>query len=183
MRPRTHRSSERANILGEGNNNPHILRYTINLENMSYRQLFYHIVFRTKSSSQAIAVEKEEMLYRYIWGFAKNKGAVLYRIGGMPDHIHMFADIPPTVSIADFMRDLKTSSSVFLSSHAGDFPRFKGWAKSYCIISYSLKDKDKIIGYIANQKEHHKKASFMEELLCLLLENGIDVDVSFLMED
>ncbi len=150
---------------------------------MSCRQLFYHIVFRTKNSSLAIAVEKEEMLYRYIWGFAKNKGAVLYRIGGMPDHIHMFVDIPTTVSIADFMRDLKSSSSVFLSGHAGDFPRFKGWAKSYCIISCSWKDKDKIVGYVASQKEHHKKVSFRDELLCLLLENGIDVDMSLFMQD
>ena len=51
---------------------------------MSYRQLFYHIVIRPKNSEPVIVQDYEEALYRYIWGFIKDKGAVLYRIGGSP---------------------------------------------------------------------------------------------------
>ena len=47
---------------------------------MAYMNLLYHIVFRPKNSAQVIVVDKEEMLYRYIWGFVENKKGVLYRI-------------------------------------------------------------------------------------------------------
>jgi putative transposase len=150
---------------------------------MSYRRLFYHIVFRPKNSARVINADKETLLYKYIWGFAQDKGAVLYRIGGMPDHIHMLVDIPPSISIAGFMRDLKTSSAVFMRNHHDDFPLFEGWAKSYCVLSYSFSEKENVINYIKGQKEHHKTVSFRDEYLKLLQEWGIDVDMKYFLKD
>ena len=40
---------------------------------MSYTRLLYHIVFRPHNSEPAITEEHEESLYRYIWGFIKNR--------------------------------------------------------------------------------------------------------------
>ena len=82
---------------------------------MSYTRLLYHIVFRPRSSRPVITIAYEEMLYRYLWGFVKNKGGVLYRIGGMPDHVHMLVQIPPTLALSDFMHDLKLSVNKFMS--------------------------------------------------------------------
>ena len=53
---------------------------------MSYTNLIYHLVFRPRSSAPVISLEHAEGLYRYIWGFVKEKGALLYRIVGMEDH-------------------------------------------------------------------------------------------------
>lgn len=150
---------------------------------MSYLQLLYHIVFRPKNSTPVIPIEHEEKLYRYIWGYIKGNGGILYRIGGMPDHIHLFVQIPPTISISDFMRGLKTSSSMFLSNHAEEFPKFQGWGKSYCAITHSALEKEKIINYIKGQKEHHKKVSFHDELLNILRECSIDVDMRYYMKE
>mgnify|MGYP000010140182 FL=1 len=150
---------------------------------MSYRQLFYHIVIRPKNSEPVIVQDYEEALYRYIWGFIKDKGAVLYRIGGMPDHIHMFVSLPATLSVADFMRDLKTASNKFLQEEKEKFPHFKGWAKSYCALTYSINEKDKIVNYIKSQKEHHKKVSFRDEYLALLQANGIQIDFNYFLKD
>ena len=150
---------------------------------MSYLQLLYHIVFRPKESKPVIPVEHEEKLYRYIWGFVKESGGVLYRIGGMPDHVHIFVQIPPTITVSDFMRDLKTSSSKFLKDHIEDFPRFQGWGKSYCAITHSALEKEKVVNYIKGQKEHHKKVSFQEELLGFLKEYGIEVDMCYFLKE
>ena len=89
---------------------------------MSYIKLLYHIVFRPKNSIPAIPIEHEEILYRYIWGFIKNKSGILNRIGGMPDHIHLLVQIPPTLSLADFMRDLKTSTHRYMYEQKDKFP-------------------------------------------------------------
>ncbi len=148
---------------------------------MSYTRLLYHIVFRPKDSVPAIAVEHEECLYRYVWGFVKSKGCVLYRIGGMPDHIHMLVQMPPSLAVADFMRDLKTSSSIFMRDEHDKFPLFCGWGKSYCALTCSASAKDRVVEYIKGQKEHHKKTGFREELLSLLEESGVDVDIRYFL--
>ena len=141
---------------------------------MSYTQLIYHIVFRTKSSVPSLVVEHEQDLYRYIWGFIKNKGCILFRIGGMPDHIHLLVQLPPTLAVSDFMRDLKTATHHYMAVHKELFPAFCGWGKSYCALSCSSKEKDRVVNYIKNQKSHHQKKTFQEEVLELLRENGMD---------
>ena len=60
---------------------------------MSYTKLIYHIVFRTKYSVKAINKDNERDLYAYIYGIATNYDAYVYRIGGMPDHIHILITI------------------------------------------------------------------------------------------
>ncbi len=144
----------------------------------SYRQILYHLIFRTKNSRKTINQEHAKELYAYIMGFIKNKDCFLYRINGMEDHLHILCDLHPTIALANYMRDLKTSSSVWLKQ-TGKFPAFEGWADGYAALTYAWKDKDMIINYIKNQQEHHKKESFEDELKRLLREHGIDVDDRF----
>jgi hypothetical protein len=44
---------------------------------------------------------------------------------------------------------------------SGKLPDFKGWQDSYCAFTYSVKEKDTIINYIKNPKEHHKNEIFL----------------------
>ena len=139
---------------------------------MSYTKLYYHIVFRTKNSRAAINEKHEKDLYKYIWGIVKNKNCKLFRIGGMPDHIHLLMEMPPTIALADFIRDLKTSTNKYMCDHKEQFPLFDGWGKSYCALTYSESGKDNIINYIKGQKQHHEKMSLQHELLNLFNRNG-----------
>ena len=47
--------------------------------------------------------------------------------------------------------------------------------------TYSIMEKDMIIEYIKNQKEHHKKETFYDEYRRLLIENGIEFDEKYLL--
>ena len=149
---------------------------------MSYTRFLYHIVFRTKHSKNTIPELHEKELYAYIMGIINNKKCKLYRIGGMPDHIHLLVDIHPTIAVSDFMKELKEYSSKWLSTNP-NFPDFEGWAVSFAGFTYSLKEKQTIIDYIKNQKEHHKKISFEEEYRQFLIENGIDIDEHYFLKD
>jgi len=51
----------------------------------------------------------------------------------------------------------------------------------YGAFTYAIKDRDKIINYIKNQKEHHKKESFYDEFKRLLIENEIEFDEKYLL--
>jgi len=144
----------------------------------SYRQIIYHLVFRTKNSRKTIVPAHSKELYAYIMGIIRNKNCFLYRINGMEDHLHILCDLHPSIALADYMRDIKTSSSIWLKQ-SGKFPDFNGWAEGYAALTYGWKDKEMIARYIKNQPEHHKKELFENELRRLLEEYGINVDEKY----
>ncbi|MBL7967018.1 MAG: IS200/IS605 family transposase [Prolixibacteraceae bacterium] len=141
----------------------------------SFRQILYHLVFRTKDNRKTLSQENSRELYAYIMGFIQNKNGFLYRINGVEDHLHILCDLHPKIALADFMRDLKTSTSIWLKQ-SGKFPSFDGWSDGYAALTYSWKDKEMIVNYIKNQHEHHKRETFQEELRRLFKENGIEID-------
>ena len=141
----------------------------------SYHKILYHIVFRTKDSRKTLNLEHNRELFAYFLGILKNKDCFPYNINGMEDHIHILCDLHPTIALSDFMRDIKTASSLWLKQ-SGKFPEFRGWADGYGAFTYASGNKDMIIRHIENQQEHHKMESFEEEFRRLLLENGINID-------
>jgi putative transposase len=145
----------------------------------SYRQIYYHIVFSTKFREPAILPDYEKELFKYIWGTVKKNKCVLHQINGMPDHIHILSDLHPSVSLSNFIKDIKVSSSIWLKE-TGNFPLFTGWQEGYGAFSYSDKDKESVTGYIKGQKEHHKKENFREEYIRLLQEHRINYDEKYL---
>jgi REP element-mobilizing transposase RayT len=142
---------------------------------MSYVQLLYHVIIRTKGSVPALSPEYSEELYRYIWGIIKNKNSVLYRINGMQEHVHILLSLHPGIALSEFMREMKAETSKMLKRTAG-FERFTSWSEGYAALSYSTKDKDMIINYIKSQQEHHKKISFRDEYIAFLKEMGLELD-------
>ena len=96
----------------------------------------------------------------------------------MEEHIHILSDLHPSIALADYIRDIKTASSIWLKQN-GNFPKFSGWADGYAALTYAFKDKEKIINYIINQQEHHRKTSFNDELEKLLKEQGVEIDKKY----
>ena len=134
---------------------------------MSYTSCIYHIVFRTKRSQRTITETYERELFQYIFNFVRSKGCHLYRVNSMPDHVHLLVGLVPNISLSDFVRELKSASSTFLTLHRQWFPFFESWGKEYFACSYCVNDVDTVKEYIKNQKKHHEKHSFAEELRIL----------------
>jgi len=63
---------------------------------------------------------------------------------------------------------------------SGKFESFRGWNEGYGAFTYSYKDKDNLIEYIKNQKEHHKKVDFITEYKGILMEHDIEFDERYL---
>ncbi|HRD59176.1 MAG TPA: IS200/IS605 family transposase [Ferruginibacter sp.] len=146
----------------------------------TYRQIYYQIVFGTKNREHTISEEFEHDLYKYIWGIIDKHKCKLYRINSMPDHIHIFSDLHPTVCLSDYIKDIKVASSIWIKE-SGKFPNFTSWQEGYGAFTYSIRERDMIINYIKKQKEHHKKESFFDEYKRLLKENGIEFDEKYLL--
>jgi putative transposase len=144
----------------------------------SYRQLLYHLVFRTKEGLPTIKQENVNQLYAYITGIIRNKNSHLYRVNGVENHLHIITDLHPSLSLADFMRDLKVSTSVWMKN-SNSFPAFDGWADGYAAFTSSYMDMGRLVDYVKNQQEHHRKKSFEEEYRILLIESGVKIDERF----
>ena len=145
----------------------------------SYRQILYHIVFCTHNRRNTLPFAFHDELYKYIWGVIQNRKGFLYKIGGTENHIHILSDLHPTVCLSDYIKDIKTSSNQWMSK-SGNFPLFDSWAKGSCSLTYSYNEKNVLIDYIKNQKEHHKKVTFEDEFRKLLKENGVEWDEKYL---
>ena len=105
----------------------------------------------------------------------------MYRINGMQDHIHILSDLHPCIALADFMREIKTSSSIWLKKQT-EFSEFKGWADGYAALTISYRDKDSVIEYIKNQQKHHEIESFPDEYRRLLKAEGIEIDERYFLK-
>lgn len=149
---------------------------------MSYTKLYYHIVFRTYRSGLTINIEHERELYAYMMDCINNMGAKLFRVGGMPDHIHLFVSLPATLTVAEFVQKLKASSSKWLKANP-NFPMFDGWGREYAAFSYCERDKDMIVNYIKNQKKHHANVSFPDEYRNFLTDNGVVINEEYFLKD
>ena len=136
---------------------------------MSRSCLLYHIVFRTKGGMLTINERNEKELYGYILQFCNNKQCKLYRIGGMPDHIHMLVSIHPSIAVATFIQVLKTETSKWMKE-SPSFPIFCGWAEGYAAFTYAYRDLEMVKNYIKRQKEHHHSTTFAQEYHNLLAE-------------
>ena len=145
---------------------------------MSFTRLIYHLVFPTKNRQNTISVEGEKVLYKILYEIMKREGAHIHRIGGMPDHVHILVDIQADISLSKFVQKLKQESN-YLAKEANELPQRNGWAEGYGGFSYSANEIDNVKQYIINQKEHHKRVSFIDEYRIWLLENGISPDAPF----
>ena len=147
---------------------------------MAYTKLLYHIVLRTNHGTAPIAEAHERDLYMYIYGFCKNHQCVLYRINGMPDHIHMLVGIHPNIAVAAFVHDIKIATNNYMNANRDLFPHFEKWEHGYCALTYSESEKEQVIQYIIHQKDHHRKISAREELIALLQECGVEYDERYI---
>lgn len=141
----------------------------------TYTQIYIQAVFAVKGRQNLIFQDHEDELYRYIGGILRNKGHKSLAINGMPDHIHVFFGMKPTEALSDLIRDIKANSSGFINNKKW-FRRKFSWQEGFGGFSYSRSQLNNVIGYIKNQKEHHKKKSFREEYLSFLKEYAIQYD-------
>lgn len=146
---------------------------------MSYTSLKYHIVFATKDRRPLITPDLLPRLCQYLGGMIKHQKGEPILINGPEDHIHIVASLSPTIALADALRDMKANCTNWIHE---TFPSLKSffWQDGYSAFTVSPSSLPRVIEYIRNQQEHHKKASFRDELIWLLQNHGIQLDEKYI---
>lgn len=141
----------------------------------SYHAHYVHIVFSTKHREPWLTKEIRGRLWKVMYGIMKNNGIDAIVIGGYEDHCHALLDLPTTISVSQAVKMLKGSSSKWLSDNYPELKLFK-WQVGYSVFSVSTSLLKKVINYINNQEEHHKKVSYKDEYIAFMRVNNIPFD-------
>ena len=148
---------------------------------MSYVSSYFHCAFSTKERQPLISTGLRERLWPFLGGIARQNGMKAIEIGGMPDHVHILLSLPSTLSIAKALQLIKGGSSKWVHETFTEHRLFR-WQVKYGAFGVSVSQLDKIIQYIRDQENHHRKMTFQEEFLALLKKHRIEYDERYLWE-
>ena len=145
----------------------------------SLAKVYIHIVFTTKTGFPFIHEGIRPELQSYIIGTLSNLSIYTYEIYCNPDHIHILCTLPRTLTLADLVSKIKTSSSKWLKTKG--IERFD-WQDGYRIFSVSSSKVKTVENYIRKQPEHHKGANYKDELRKFFNEYKIDFDERYVWD-
>ena len=144
----------------------------------TFSNLSVHVVFSTKDRLPLMTMPIRDELFPYIGGIVRGLGGTIITVGGMPDHVHLVARLPTTVSVADVARIVKANSSKRMNEK---FTTMKfWWQRGYGAFSVSHSALPAVVNYVRDQERHHRGLSFEEELTILVTKHGIDFDMRHL---
>ena len=146
----------------------------------TYTNLLSHVVFSTKDRQPLIDSELKLRLLGYMNGIVNESGGKILTSNAMQDHVHLLWELPATTSMADWLRVLKTNSSRWVREMSGARKPF-AWQTGYAAFSVSRSNVPTVAKYIEAQEIHHRKRTFDEEFLALLVKHGIEYDAKYVL--
>lgn len=147
----------------------------------TYTQIHIQAVFAVQNRQSLIKNEWKDDLYKYMTGIIQNSGHKLLQINGMPDHIHILFGMRPVQALSDLMKHVKQDSSRWINQNKLVSRKFS-WQEGYGAFSYSKSQLPRVIKYIQNQQEHHRKKTFMEEYIGLLKIHDVEFDQQYIFK-
>ena len=140
-----------------------------------------HLVFSTKERWPFLDPETRPKLHAYLATVARNASCEAYRVGGVADHVHLAIRLSRTLTIADLVEELKTSSSKWVKTQSPTLAKF-AWQRGYGAFSVGPSDLDALRACIDNQEKHHRTRTFQEEYRSFLTKYGIEFDEHYVWD-
>jgi putative transposase len=141
----------------------------------------YHVIFATKGRLPLLTSEIRDELYKFMCGVARRHDAVIIRVNGIADHVHLLAKIRPAAAVSDVVGAIKANSSRWLSETFAALRAFE-WQAGYSSFSVSESMTGAVKAYIEGQEEHHRRRTFAEELREFLDANGVEYNAAHFLD-
>lgn len=118
-------------------------------------ELHYHFVFTTKYRKRVLRGDVGSRLRELIREVCKTKGIEIIKGHVRPEHVHLFASLPPHLAPADAMQAIKGKSARKLLR---EFPRVKKelwgghlWSRGYFVCTSGNVTDEVVAQYVQNQ--------------------------------
>lgn len=140
----------------------------------SLSAVYIHLVFSTKDRRPLLTDEDlRSSLHAYLGSVSKNLECPPIRVGGVEDHVHLLCRLGRTITQADWVKELKRVSSIWIKDQSPALRDFS-WQNGYACFSVSQSNLEAVTDYVARQKEHHQKNGFQDELRILLRKHNLE---------
>jgi len=148
----------------------------------SLSAVYIHLVFSTKDRYPFLRDKPaRDALPSYLGGVSKQLDCPPILIGGVEDHVHLLARFGRTITQAEWVKELKRVSNLWLKERDRDYADFE-WQGGYADFSVSQSNLEQVKQYIAGQEEHHLKMNFQEELRALLRKHEMEWDEKYVWD-
>ena len=176
--PKVHRYTSPGHRPGFGNR--HDLsglqaRFMLFSMSQSLSCVLIHIVFSTKDRAPLLDSSVRPSLNGYLATVTRNSGCECFRVGGVADHVHLAVRIARTITTAQLVEELKTSSSKWLKTQSPALTGF-AWQGGYGAFSIGPASLEALKRYIDTQEEHHRTCTFQQEYRKFLQRYGVNYD-------
>jgi len=123
----------------------------------SLSAVYVHLVYSTKGRRVFFRDKAlRQAVHAYIAGVTKRLECPAIIVGGYEEHVHVVARFGRTVTQADWVKELKRVSNLWLKTKGPEWHDFE-WQGGYSIFSVSQSNLDSVKRYVSEQEEHHTK--------------------------
>jgi len=148
----------------------------------SLSNLLVHLIFSTKERHPFLAESSaRSALHRYLGAVSTRLDCPVIRVGGVADHVHCLARQSRTITVAEWVKELKRASSQWAKTQSASLRAFQ-WQAGYGAFSVSQSLSHKVDQYIEGQEEHHRRFNFQTELRKLLGAHGVAYDERYVWD-
>lgn len=120
-------------------------------------------------------------IFTYLAEVGKEMGCEVYRVGGMPDHVHLAVQCPRTLCVSDLVRKVKATSSTWIKKQGGTYTGFS-WQSGYGVFSLGVSQLKMLTDYIDHQEQHHRRKGFQEEFRDFLAKYAVEYDEKYVWD-
>jgi REP element-mobilizing transposase RayT len=140
-----------------------------------------HLVYSTKNHQPWIVKDHRDGLFAYQAGIFQKWDSLALVIGGVEDHVHALFALSKNQPLKKIVEEVKKGSSKWMKIAGPRNPDFH-WQAGYGAFSVSESNLHAVRRYIENQKEHHRKMTFQDELRALFRRHGLVFDERFVWD-
>ena len=144
-------------------------------------KIYVHLVYSTKNRERVLPDAIRPSLHDYLGGILRKSGARSVEINSEPDHAHLLFLLGRIVAIGTLVGKLKQGSTLWLREQSPSLRDFH-WQNGYASFSVSHSQLESAQNYVRNQREHHKRMSFQDELRALLKKHEEEWDEEHLWD-
>jgi len=145
----------------------------------SLTKVYVHITFSTKNHYPFIDDVIGKELWTYLGGICRALECDPVRVGGHNNHVHICCLLSKKITQVKLLEEIKKESSRWIKTKGKKYEKFY-WQDGYGIFSVNPSELNKVIKYIDNQHEHHRRRTFQEELLAFLKKYNVEYDERYL---
>ena len=141
----------------------------------TYHKIWLHYIWSTKTRAPLLTSQMRNKFINHVMEYAGQNEIDIDTLNATADHVHLLSSLNPSQPPSKVINLIKGESSNWINKMNLTKGKFS-WQEGYSVFSVSYSNVNRVRDYIKNQKEHHRKISFAEEIDKMLIAYKIGME-------